>query len=79
MKLPVMRRKHFAGTNKGNTIVDVPVLSKEDCWKLRRAEKLELLDKYIIRVGGKEESDASSSSDTEAAEDRPLRDWRTLL
>ena len=60
----------------GNTIVDVPVLSKDECWKLRRAEKLELLDRYIIRVGGKEESDTSSSSDGDV-EDRPVH-WRTL-
>ena len=68
MKLPVVRRKHFAGTNKGNTITDVPVLAATACWTVPRSKKFEIIDKYIIRVGGKEDDDDSSSSE-EAVED----------
>ena len=69
MKLPVTQRKNFSGTNKGNSITDVPVLAKNSCWTLPKTKKTSVIDKYIIRAGGKDDDDDSSSSDEPAIED----------
>ena len=42
-------------------MVNVPVPTSDDCWRLPMDENTKLLDKFIIRVGGKE--DTSSSGD----------------
>ncbi|CAK0825748.1 unnamed protein product [Prorocentrum cordatum] len=77
MKLPVLKRKRFAGTNKGNAIADVPVLAADACWTLPRSKKFEVIDKCVIRVGGKEEDDDSSSSD-EPVEESPAEKKRKV-
>ena len=71
MKLPVMKRVHLKGTNKGDCMQDVPVLSVENLWMLPKAAKTELLDKYVIRCGGKEGSDDESSSE----DDQQVSQW----
>lgn len=64
MKLPVLKKLHFQGTNKGDTFGFVPLPGDESCWQVPHDEQLQLIDKYIIRVGGKEDSD-DDCSDTD--------------
>jgi hypothetical protein len=67
-KLPMRKRRHFAGTNLGDTITEIPVLSHEEMWRLPLEKKRRLYDKYRVDVGGKEGS-SSDSGDEPAAED----------
>lgn len=62
-KLPTRKRRHFPGSNLGDTITEIPVLSHEEMWRLPLEKKRRLYDKYRVDVGGKE----SSSDSDEAA------------
>ena len=68
-------RNHCSGTDTATPRSALPVLSKDARWKFTRSEQLEIADRCIIRVGGKEECDDDSSSgadaDAQAAEGRP--------
>lgn len=67
-KLPTRKRRHFAGTNLGDTITEIPVLAHEEMWRLPLEKKRRLYDKYRVDVGGKDRS-SSDSADELAAED----------
>lgn len=72
-KLPAKKRKHFAGTTRGDTITEVPCPPPENRWKLTVARKRTLYDKYCVPVGGKDgSSDESEEEDDEEPKARQL-------
>ncbi len=77
IRLPQAKRKHFSGTNLGNTISEVPVPPFADLWHLPTEKKRELYDKYRVAVGGRDSSsDEDDEDDAESAAEQPLRKRR---
>jgi hypothetical protein len=68
-KLPTRRRRHFPGTNLGDTITEIPVLGHDEMWRLPLDKKRRLYDKYRVDVGGKDGSSSDSGDDAAAAAD----------
>ena len=57
--LPERTRKHFPGTNCGDTLTDVNIPSPNDVWRLPWKLKKQLYGKkHLILVGGKTETDS---------------------
>ncbi len=68
MRLPVIKRKFFSGTNQGDTITEVPVPEEHELWTMPLPTKRALYDKYRVPVGGKEESSSEGESENEESQ-----------
>ena len=62
VRLPQKKKKHFSGTNLGSSLVEVPLASAKETWKLQREAKKDIYGKYQVAVGGKE-SDAEDDDE----------------
>ena len=71
--MPTKKRKHFTGTNRGDSIVGIPCLLPEAMWHLPFAQKRELLGTFRVDVGGPTGSDGEEEDDDgeDKEEDEP--------
>jgi hypothetical protein len=62
--LPERPRKHYGGSNCGDTLTDVVIPKAEQVWSLTWKDKKKLFGKkHLIAVGGKTETDGSNMKD----------------
>jgi hypothetical protein len=73
LRMPKKPKKFFTGTNLGDCLVEVPVLSEADLWSTDKGNKRAIYGSNFIAVGGRAGSGGESDDDDDEddAQDEP--------